>query len=104
MARALGEAGAAVWLNARDPQALAAKCGELQLAGIAAAAAPFDVTDEAAVIAATARIVAERGRLDILIANARILARKPVLEHPTARFTAAVPTDLTARSPLAREA
>ena len=34
MAKALGEAGAAIWLNARDPAALADKCGELRRAGI----------------------------------------------------------------------
>jgi gluconate 5-dehydrogenase len=104
MARALGDAGAAVWLNARDPQALAAKCAELQQAGISASPLPFDVTDEAAVVAGINRLVGQRQRLDILIANAGIISRKPVLEHSTAEFAQVIQTDLTACFVLAREA
>jgi gluconate 5-dehydrogenase len=104
MARALGEAGAAVWLNARDPAALAAKCAELKQAGIEARPAPFDVNDEAASTAAIDLIAKERGNLDILIANAGTNVRKPVLDYTTAEFNSVLATDLTSCFTMAREA
>lgn len=104
MARALGEAGAAVWLNARDATALIDKCDELRHAGITATPAPFDVTDEQAVAQAVGKIAGDAARLDILIANAGIIVRKPVVEQSTADFASVVTTDLTACFVLAREA
>ncbi len=103
MAQALGKAGAAVYLNGRDPKTLAAKCAELQKGGIAAEPAAFDVTDEAAAVSAIAGIAA-KGRLDILVANAGINIRKPVTEFSTADFNTVLATNLTACFVMAREA
>jgi gluconate 5-dehydrogenase len=104
MAKALGQAGAAVWLNARDAKAVEAKCAELKKIGIAAHAAPFDVTDETAAKAAIDGIVAKAGRLDILVANAGINIRKPVPEYSTTDFNTVIATNLTACFVMAREA
>jgi gluconate 5-dehydrogenase len=72
MAEGLAEAGATVVLNGRDASVLAERADALAKRGLSACVAAFDVTDEAAAHAAVARIVAEQGSLDILIANAGI--------------------------------
>lgn len=66
-ARILVEAGAIVHLLDRDQAALDQACANL---GTAAVAVPIDLFDYAAVEQAVAAIVAARGRLDILYANA----------------------------------
>jgi gluconate 5-dehydrogenase len=104
MAQALGEAGATVWLNSRDPKMLDQKCRALRLKGITAEPAAFDVTDEAAATAAIDGIVAARGKLDILIANAGTNIRKPVLDYTTADFNQVIATDLSACFALGRDA
>jgi gluconate 5-dehydrogenase len=104
MAQALGEAGAAVWLNARDAAALKAKCDDLKKLGVEARPAPFDVNDEAASTAAIDLIAKERGHLDILIANAGTNIRKAVLDFTTAEFNSVLATDLVSCFTMAREA
>ena len=65
MAEGLGDAGAAIVLNGGNPDRLAAAAGELRERGYAVHEACFDVTDEAAVAAAFARLdgdgIAARG-------------------------------------------
>jgi gluconate 5-dehydrogenase len=104
MARAMAEAGAHVVLNARNAGRLRECADELAAAGLDAAMAPFDVTDEAATKAAVADIVARRGRLDVAVANAGIQHRAPFTEFATADFQRLVDTNLTAVFWLAREA
>jgi gluconate 5-dehydrogenase len=104
MARAMAEAGAHVVLNARDAARLQARADELAGTGLDASTVAFDVTDEAASTAAVADIVAGRGRLDVVVANAGIQHRAPVTEFATADFRRLVETNLTAVFWLAREA
>lgn len=104
MAKACAEHGARVVLNGRDPKTLADKVEALAAAGHDAEGEAFDVTDEAAVIAALDRVVARHGALYGLIANAGIQHRVPVLEFPTADFRRVVETNLTACFVLGREA
>lgn len=104
MAKACAEHGARVVLNGRDPKTLAEKVDALVAAGHDAEGEAFDVTDEAAVIAAFDRVVARHGALYGLIANAGIQHRVPVLEFPTADFRRVVETNLTACFVLGREA
>src|SRR3546814_10886495 len=76
----------------------------LVAAGHDAEGEAFDVTDEAAAIAALDRVVARHGALWGLIANAGVQHRVPVLEFPTADFRRVVETNLTACFMLGREA
>jgi gluconate 5-dehydrogenase len=73
LARGLAASGAAVALNGRDADALAA-CRE----GAAVFEAPFDVTDRAQVEAGVALIEAEFGPIDILVNNAGMQRRGPL--------------------------
>ena len=69
-AHALAGQGALVVLTGRRPEALAEVAAAIASAGGRAVAAPGDVTDSGAVAAIAARIVADHGRLDILLNNA----------------------------------
>jgi len=77
IAEALGRAGARVVVNGRNAARLEAARGRLAEAGVASAAAPFDVTDPAAVEAGMAGIAREHGPVDILVNNAAMNRRQP---------------------------
>lgn len=100
MVRALAGAGAELVLNGRDAATLEARADELRAAGAACRILPFDVADAAAV----SRSVASLDRLDILVSNAGIIARKPLLETSDAEWQSVIDTDLSAGFRLAREA
>ncbi len=84
LARGLGRAGARVVLNGRDGDRLAAAAAQLRADGLSVEVAPFDVTDEAAVDAAVARIEGNVAAIDILVNNAGMQLRRPLQEFPTA--------------------
>ncbi|MEX2649891.1 MAG: SDR family oxidoreductase [Alphaproteobacteria bacterium] len=104
MARGLARAGAHVVLNGRDAARLEARAAELEAEGRSASAAPFDVTDAKAAIAAVESVVATHGRLDILVNNAGIGVRAPLAEVTDASWQQVIDADLTACFRLAREA
>lgn len=104
MAQALAVAGAHVILNGRDEERLQDRAQLLSDAGLVATAQPFDVTDQAAAVAAVAEIVEREGRLDVLVANAGIQHRAPLTEFSTEDFIRVLDTDLVATFVLAREA
>ena len=83
-ARLLGEKGVRIWLGSRSVEAGAAAAGQLRQAGIDARSVALDITDDASVGAAAARISAETG-LDILINNAAIMdeGHAPATSHPS---------------------
>jgi len=96
MAAGLAEAGAVVVLNSRSAQqverasrALAARTG----ARVEAAA--FDVADETAVQAAVARIEAELGPIGILVNNAGVQHRMPMLDLRLADWQRVLDANLT---------
>ena len=104
MAEGLAQAGAAVVLNGSDPERLAAAVDEMAAAGHAVRAARFDVTEEAAVVAAFDALDREGVAVDILVNNAGIQFRKPMLELATADWRRVVDTNLTSAFVIGREA
>jgi len=70
-ARRLAGLGHTVYLGARDAERGAAAAAELGVRFV-----PIDVTDDASVAAAIARIGAEAGGLDVLVNNAGIAGRR----------------------------
>ncbi len=86
--------GACPVLLDRDAPALAAASRQLAERGVEHHAAPLDVTDEAAVEAAMAAVLARYGRIDILVNNAGIALRKPTLELSLADWQAVVDVNL----------
>jgi NAD(P)-dependent dehydrogenase (short-subunit alcohol dehydrogenase family) len=79
-ARALGEAGAAIAIVARDAAASSVVVEELTAAGVRAAAFTADVGDRGSVVAVAEEIAAELGRVDVLVNNAGACIHRPALE------------------------
>ncbi|WP_369026563.1 SDR family oxidoreductase [Qipengyuania sp. RANM35] len=100
IAQRLVNAGAIVWLNGRDGDALAAVVGSL---GTSARSLPFDISDDEATAAAFAKI-AEEGGLDILVNNVGNRDRRPFAELDRAAMRAMLDTNLVAPFDLARRA
>jgi gluconate 5-dehydrogenase len=72
----LGLAGARVAINGRTASVVEERVSELAARGVDAVAAPFDVTDEPAVVAAVGRL----GPVDVLVNNAGMTMRKRLEE------------------------
>ena len=70
MAETLAELGASVYLASRRSELCESVAAEMRGRGLDAVGAGCDVTDEDQVRALVDRVVKERGRLDIMIANA----------------------------------
>lgn len=104
MAQGLAEAGAALVLNGVDAGRLAEAAAALRAAGHEVHEAPFDVTDEAAVAAAFARLDAEGIAVDVLVNNAGIQLRRPLVELDTADWRRVIDTNLTSAFVVGREA
>jgi gluconate 5-dehydrogenase len=99
MAEALHDNGAQVIINGRDGAAL----GEAATR-IGAEAMAFDVTDSAAARAALEDIVHRHGHLDILLNNAGIQHRRPLVDWEDDDFDRIVTTNLSACFRLSRDA
>ncbi|QGQ17983.1 SDR family NAD(P)-dependent oxidoreductase [Cellulomonas sp. JZ18] len=79
VARQLIDAGHDVWIGARD-----ASGGQRAADRLGARFVPLDVTDDASVEAAVARVRAQVGHLDVLVNNAGILGEVAAPEDMTA--------------------
>ncbi len=104
MAEGLAEAGATVVLNGSDAGRLAAAAAAMRAAGCTVHEARFDVTDEAAVVAAFAALDTQGVSVDILVNNAGIQFRKPMLELETSDWRRVIETNLTSAFVIGREA
>ncbi|MDO9144746.1 SDR family oxidoreductase [Rhodoferax sp.] len=80
LARALGQAGAHVILNGRNPDKLALAAQTLQAEGLTVSAQAFDVTDAGVVSQAVDAIEGSIGAIDILVNNAGMQIRNPLHE------------------------
>ena len=104
MAEGLGRAGAHLIVNGTRAEAVDAAVREMRAGGLSAEAAVFDVTDEAAIVAAFERFDREGMAIDILVNNAGIQFRKPMVELETADWRRVIETNLTAAFVIGREA
>lgn len=107
MAKALAAHGATVWLNGRDAASLREAVDQVRESGLSAGgtahALPFDVTDEVAATAAVAQVLADSGRLDILINNVGQRRRQPLDELPTQALRELLEANLVSAWHLCRE-
>lgn len=104
MAVGLAAAGARVVVNGVDAARVDAAVKEMSAAGIDAQGAAFDVTDERAVAGAFAAFDQRGLAIDILINNAGIQLRKPMLELTTPEWQRVLDTNLTSAFVVGREA
>ena len=108
MATALAAHGAEVWLNGRDAGSLDTAVDQVRTAGQAAGAQahalPFDVSDEQAASAAVSHVLAECGRLDVLINNVGQRRRQPLDELPAQALRELLEANLVSAWHLCREA
>ena len=105
MAQGLAAAGARVVLHGRDREALRARAAELdQLGTPAAGIVSFDVADGPAAKSALEAVAAEHGPLAILVNNAGLIVRRPVLETTDDDWQRVIEADLSACFRLSREA
>ncbi|HEY4349159.1 MAG TPA: glucose 1-dehydrogenase [Gaiellaceae bacterium] len=98
IARGLGGAGARVAINGRDPVTVEAVVASLAADGIDAVAAPFDVTDEAAISDAIGRL----GPVDVLVNNAGMTLRKPLEQFSLAEWERVFAVNVTSAFMVAR--
>jgi gluconate 5-dehydrogenase len=103
-AEGLAGAGARVILNGVNADRLEQAADEMRAAGHDVLTAPFDVTDEGAIVAAFDRFDAEAVEVDILVNNAGIQFRKPMLELDTADWRRVIEANLTSAFVIGREA
>jgi gluconate 5-dehydrogenase len=104
MAQGLAEAGAAVILNGANADRLAAAECEMRDGGHQVRSACFDITDEAAIVAAFQQLDADGVAVDILVNNAGVQFRKPMIELDTADWRRVIETNLTSAFVVGREA
>ena len=95
IARGLAQAGARVLLNARRAEAIAESVSKLEKEGLDAQASLFDVTDAEGVGQAVAAIARSHGPVSILVNNAGIQRRSPLVDFPDADWDAIMATNLT---------
>jgi gluconate 5-dehydrogenase len=104
LAGGLAGAGATVVLNGRDPDALeAARAALATETECIVHAEAFDVTDSAAIGAAVDRIEDTIGPIDVLINNAGVQNRTPILAFPDDEWHRLVDTNLGAAFRVGRE-
>jgi NAD(P)-dependent dehydrogenase (short-subunit alcohol dehydrogenase family) len=96
MALALAAEGARIALVARDRERLEAVAAEIGGANGQAIVAVADVTSEEQVRRIEREIVAELGKVDILINNAGVIVRKPIVEFTLEEWRRVMDSSVTA--------
>lgn len=102
MAKGLGDAGATLIINGHTPDRMEAALEAYRKEGYTVHPSLFDVTDEPAVKAAIQDIETNIGPIDILINNAGIIKRTPLIEMEVADFRQVLEVDLVAPFLLAK--
>lgn len=104
IAEAMAAAGATLVLASRNAEALAARVETLEDRGATVTGVAFDVTDRAAAAAALDEAAGRHGRLDVLVSNAGIQHREPLVELGDEAWDRMIETNLSACFVLARQA
>jgi gluconate 5-dehydrogenase len=104
LAQGLAEAGAAVIINSRQQDAVTQAVSKLQALGLNARGAVFDVADTAGVDAAFEGFDRDGLAIDILINNAGIQHRQPMLDLTLDDWNRVINTNLTAAFVVGRAA
>lgn len=92
---AYAQAGAKIVFNARHSAGVGAGLAAYEKEGIKAYGYVCDVTDEAAVARMMQQIEEKVGSVDVLVNNAGIIARQPMLDMTARDFRQVVDVDLT---------
>ena len=95
MAKGLGEHGCELIISGHSPNKMDAAIQHYRSLGINANGILFNVTDEKAVKSAVDKIENDFGPIDILINNAGIIKRVPILQMEVSDFREVVDVDLT---------
>lgn len=103
-AKGLAQAGASVILNGTNDENLQVACAQLKGVGLSTRVSAFDVTNEQSVICAFQELDANGITVDVLVNNAGIQFRKPMLELETKDWHRVLDTNLTAAFIVGREA
>ncbi len=103
IADGMAKAGARVVVNGTDAARVAMAVDEMRASGHAVEGAAFDVTDEAAIVAAFERFDRTGIAIDILVNNAGIQMRKPLVEFSSADWRKVIETNLTSAFVIGRE-
>lgn len=103
LAQGFAAAGARLVLVDRN-EAVEARAEQLRAAGADVTTQVFDITDEAAVADAIARTHRDLGRLDVVVNNAAIIVRKPMLELTLEEFRRVMDIDVAASFCVAQHA
>jgi gluconate 5-dehydrogenase len=105
IAASLLEAGCTVIVNGRSPEATTSAARDLRADGLSRAvhAVSFDVSDEHAVRAGVATAEETAGPIAILVNNAGLQHRAPLLDFPTAAWQELIAVNLTGPFLLGRE-
>lgn len=104
IAQGLGDAGARLVLNGRTEKAVAAVAEDMRKAGYEVYESAFDVTSETAIKAAFERLDAEGLEIDVLVNNAGIQHREPLVELSLTDWQRVIDTNLTSTFLVGREA
>lgn len=102
IATALAEAGARIIVNGHTPAKLEAAGKSYAEKGIRASTYLLDVTDEAEVEKTIPKMEKEVGPIDILVNNAAIIKRIPILEMSAADFRKILDVNLTGQFIMAK--
>ena len=104
IAEGMAKAGARLIVNGTDPARVETAVAEFRSDGHLAEGAAFDVTDEAAVVRAFEGLDAKSIAIDVLVNNAGIQMRKPLIEFTSAEWRKVIETNLTSAFIIGREA
>ncbi|MBS1156566.1 MAG: short-chain dehydrogenase/reductase [Proteobacteria bacterium] len=104
LAEGLAAEGATVIVNSRQQAAVDEAVAKLQAKGYQARGLALDVSDEAAVIAAFEQLDQDGVEVDILINNAGIQFRKPMVELELKDWQRVIDTNLTSAFIVGKEA